>query len=60
MGQEKLYSAVPVAQSVGRAELPQPGLRQPGGPSQGHVHSLGSPLSHRRVGPRVALSHVGV
>lgn len=44
MGQEKLYSAVPVAQSVGRAELPQPGLRQPGDPSQGHVHTLGSPL----------------
>lgn len=59
---EAAHSAVPVAQSVGRAELPQPGLSQPGDPSQGHVHTTGSPLQPPQdpAGPRVALSHVDV
>lgn len=48
---EAALSAVAVAQSVGRAELPQPSLSQPGEPSQGHVHTPGHLSSHHRTPP---------
>lgn len=61
MGQKKLHSLLFLWLSLW-AELPQPGLSQPGDPSQGHVHTPASPLQppQDRAGPRVALSRVDV